>query len=143
MREVHEPPRPSSQGFAGPSLPPPPRGTIEHMSDSFGLDRPLIGVMQWVPGNAPPAVREVAPTRCPFEGHDLTIPGNITLGWVPGGATGWRSYTCWVCYRKDARPASWRVERDDDAMWRASGTEDPRKQKKRPPSRCNPALRDD
>ncbi|WP_435070456.1 hypothetical protein [Amycolatopsis thermoflava] len=86
---------------------------------SEGTSSPVIGVEQWEPGS-PPAVGRVQPTRCPFAGHDLTGPDALREGWSPDDG-GMVEYTCWACYRARAPQASWRMARDEDAMWRAAG----------------------
>ena len=80
----------------------------------------IIGTEQWEPGSTPRSVRRILPERCPFAGHDVTKPGSLRIGWSPDDG-GTPEYTCWACFRSKAPQSSWRVARDEDAMWRASG----------------------
>ncbi|GHF30875.1 MULTISPECIES: hypothetical protein [Actinomycetes] len=93
---------------------------------SEGSSTPIIGVEQWQ-SRRPPAVGRVRPVRCPLAGHDLAAPGAVGQGWSPDGG-GTVEYTCWACYRTDPRNASWRLARDEDAMWRAAALPRPGRQ---------------
>ncbi|WP_027933748.1 hypothetical protein [Amycolatopsis thermoflava] len=93
------------------------------------VSSPIIGVERWEPGEKRPSVGRVPPERCPFANHDLSAPGSFREGWSPDDG-GMVEYTCWACYRARAPQSSWRVARDEDAMWQAAGL--PRPARKRP-----------